>query len=104
MRDDERQIADKLITDALTEGLTVSVHDGEATPLVRSTDKPAILDALASTDSDRLVLQTADGVRFGVVLLVYGNEPGVLISDHTDTPHMNALLKGASALAESLEE
>ena len=93
---------DKLLTDALAQGFTVSVHDGEAWPLKKSTDKAAIIAALESTDMDTLRFRDATGAKIGDVDLVHGNEPGVIMADHSDNDAMNALLAPAYALAEKL--
>jgi len=100
--DIERQILEKLVDDALFYGCTVAVHDGEAWALHRSLERDTILAATRSTDADTLMFFDADGVRVGVVCLIYGNGYD-LISDSTDSPAMQALLDGAEALAESLQ-
>ena len=48
----ERAIAERLVTDALAQGFQVSVNDGEAWVVKRSTDSKAIMAALFSTDED----------------------------------------------------
>lgn len=95
----ERQIVEKLLDDALTAGLSISVHDGEEFPLRNSTNKAAILEAMFSTDADGLHF-SREGKPSAWVLLIYGNGPD-LISD--STTKNTEFLVGAEALAEELE-
>ena len=96
----ELAICGKLIDDALAAGYEVSVYDGGAYPLLRSTDRAAIIAAMRSTDGDTLIFHNA-GARIGWVQLVYGNGHDV-IADNTDNTTTNELLRGAEALAEEL--
>ena len=77
---DAKQARD-LIGKALAAGLSVSVHDGEAWALKRSTDAAAILAALGSTDADSLRFRDAAGENVGFAYLVYGNGPDELVAD-----------------------
>ncbi|WP_316200995.1 MULTISPECIES: hypothetical protein [unclassified Bradyrhizobium] len=95
----ERQIAEKVIDDALAAGYTIDVFDGEEFPLKQSTDREAILKAMFSTEEDRLYL-TKDGKR-GWVWFIYGNGYH-LISDYTI--NLATVLAGAEKLSEELEE
>jgi hypothetical protein len=102
----ENQIVERLVTDILAAGLTVSVYDGEEYPLRHSTDMRAIMDALASTDMDELVLhepKNAQGLRMrkGWVSLVWGNDCDV-ISDYTT--NIEAVMRGANALANRADD
>ena len=97
----ENMIATRLVEDALAAGLVVSVFDGEAFALRRSSDRAAILGALASTDHDSIYFRNAAGERIGHAVLVWGNDCD-LISDSSDNDASAALLAGAEALAESL--
>lgn len=99
----ERAIASKLIEDMLSNGNTVSVWEGEDWAIYKSTDYTAIMEALASTDSDWIYAYARVGnnvKRIGAVLLIYGNGND-LISDCSDNPATLALCEGAQALAET---
>lgn len=97
----ERRIAEKLVGDILAAGMAVSVDDGGGFPVKRSTDGAAILGALATSGEDTLIIRGADGERVGFVSLIWGNECD-LISDHTASPALDSLVKGASDLADKL--
>ncbi|MGJ4945157.1 hypothetical protein ACQR1W_31670 [Bradyrhizobium sp. HKCCYLS1011] len=94
----ERQIAEKVVDDALAAGYTIDVWDGEEFPLKKSSDREEILKAMFSTDEDKLYL-TKDGKR-GWVLLIYGNGYH-LISDYTMS--LESVLMGAELLSDQLE-
>lgn len=79
-----------LIRALLNAGCSLSVHDGEETTLSRSTDPGAVLAALGTTEADTLTAWRADLPRTADFLLVYGNGPGELIADHSDTELANA--------------
>jgi hypothetical protein len=101
----ENQIVERLVTDILAAGLTISVYDGEEYPLRHSTDMRAIMDALASTDMDELVLyypKNEQGLRMraGWVSLVWGNDTAV-ISDYTT--NIEAILRGVNAMADHMD-
>jgi hypothetical protein len=101
----EKQIARKIIKDALAAGYRVSVHDGEDYAVVRSKKGAEIFAALCTTDDDRLFFSTEhEGRRAGWVWLVYGNDGYDVICDYTATPEIERLLAGGLALAEKLEE
>lgn len=89
----EARIARKIVRDALANGWTVSVNDGEDWVVKRSTDSRAILAALCSTDSDTLLLRDAAGDCIGRIMLVWGNDEDV-ISDHSDNEAMSAFMAG----------
>jgi hypothetical protein len=94
----EARAARKLVKAALAAGYTISVNDGEEWTVKRSTSAKAIIDALATTDSDRLLLRDpADGEAIGSFWLIYGNDPSgdELISDHSDNNVCNALYRAA---------
>lgn len=106
----EAKMARALVRTALAKGYAVSVNDGEETTVTRSTDRDAILAALASTDADCLTIHRADFNNAsghhvaGSLYLVWGNEPdgSELIADHTDNPAMQWLYDTATALADQL--
>lgn len=106
----ELAIATRIIDDALAEGWSVTVNDGEedVVSATRSRDRACILDALCSTDEDRVYFHK-DGEQepFGWVWLVWGNGTD-LLSDYTtnlspddgDTGVLKAALKLSDDLAE----
>ncbi len=86
----ENEIATALVDAALAAGYTLSVHDGVEVALAKSSDRPAILGAMASTDEDTLILWR-NNQRIGGIWLIYGNG-SELISDHTDNADVEALV------------
>lgn len=88
----ELKIARRVIRKALAKGYKISVSDGEAYPVKRSSSFTEINKALASTDSDSLIIRDAEGSRIGSVLLIWGNGEDV-ISDHTDNAEIAELVK-----------
>lgn len=76
----EMKIVESLINDALAEGWPISVQDGEEITVTRSIDKAEIVDALATTDYDHLIIHTGDAQCW--IMLVWGNGVDV-ISDYS---------------------
>jgi hypothetical protein len=101
--DCELHIIRALVTAVLSKGLTVSVYDGGAWPVKRSSDISTIMSALHSTDEEELMIRDATR-RVGSVYLIYGNQPWEVIADHTDTPKMLEVLEPAEAAAKQIEE
>jgi hypothetical protein len=91
----EAKIAALLVDAILAAGHSVTIWEGGGYAIKRATDRAAILDALASTDSDCVNVFDASGKRLGEVLLIYGNGED-LISDHTDNDAIQALVDHAS--------
>jgi hypothetical protein len=89
----EARIARKIVKDALANGWTVSVYDGDEWTVKSSTDNRAILEAMCTTDSDVLRLRDAAGESIGNIWLVWGNDEDV-ISDHTDSETMADFMAG----------
>lgn len=101
----ENQLVERLVSDILAAGLTVSVYDGGEYCLKHCTSLEAIIEALASTDEDELVLhqpKNAQGLRMrvGWLRLVWGNDTAV-ISDYT--VNLEPQVRGASALADHFD-
>ena len=96
----EKQIARKVIDDALAAGYTIDVFDGEEFPLKNSTDAEQILAAMFSTDDDRLFLNR--GGKTAWVWFIYGNSGWDVISDYNVS--LEEVLKGAMKLADELED
>jgi len=90
----EKQIARAFVKEVLATGCTISVHDGEEFPVKRSKDAKEILDAMMSTDEDRLYVRK-DGDLIGVAQFVYGNDGwDVLANYHVSLePYMTAVNK-----------
>ena len=84
-----------LVDAILARGHAISVHDGECFAVKRSNDRAAILDALASTEADTLIVRDASGTKLGSFFLVYGNGPDELIADYTFNPFCEAMAKRA---------
>jgi hypothetical protein len=102
MQSHEREVIQAFVADALARGCKLCVFDGEETTVNNSTDAAEILGALATTDEDTVSIYADPGRCVGVVQLVYGNEPGVVISDHTATPEMDSILARANKIGERL--
>jgi ABC-type thiamine transport system substrate-binding protein len=93
----ERRTATRLVAAALAAGYTVSVYDGEEYTVKRSRESKKILEALASTEEDTLLIRDSAGERIGALMLIWGNDQTgeELIADHTDNAEMNALASAA---------
>jgi hypothetical protein len=94
----EKTVAAKLVAAAIASGYCLSVNDGEAWTVKRSRNKAAILAALETTGEDILrVRDNATAEMIGDISLIWGNAPdgSELVSDHTDTPAMAALIAKA---------
>ncbi|WP_369933934.1 hypothetical protein [Xanthomonas tesorieronis] len=87
----ERTLATALVDRALAEGLLVSVFDGGELVVSRSNDRTEVLEALASTDEDRLTLRNPDGSIFGRVWLIWGNGAD-LFSDWSDSGELDDMV------------
>ncbi|UPT95471.1 hypothetical protein J4G48_0040670 [Bradyrhizobium barranii subsp. apii] len=96
----EKQIARKVVDDALAAGYTIDVFDGEEFAVKNSTDAEQIFAAMFSTDDDRLFL-TRDG-KTAWVWFIYGNSGWDVISDYNVS--LEEVLKGAMKLADELED
>lgn len=103
VRGAEKDIIARLISDILAAGHRISVYDGEEYAVKFSNDPAAIGQEIAATDETvlRVRRDNADKTQIGAVFLVHGNGSDV-ISDMTDNEEMVALTKGASNLAEYL--
>ena len=98
----ERAIIRRACTDLIAAGLTISVFDGEATALKRSTSLPDIMVAIQSTDEDQLLIGDCAGKRIGMICLIYGNDGHDVIADHSVS--LEDLLIGTNELADDLCE
>jgi hypothetical protein len=95
----ERQIARRLILDAIQQGYTVSVYNGECIAISKSNNCKAILDAMFQTDEETLRF-FKDDKRIGWACLIYGNGCDVL-SDYSVT--IEHFVKGANNLADKYQ-
>jgi hypothetical protein len=96
----ERQIATKIVDDALAAGYELSVDNGGDSDMVcGTTDRQAVLDTLFQTDEERLVL-SKNKKHIGSVFLVYGNDGWDVVCDY----HLSIedVMKGANELADKL--
>ena len=100
----ERHIIDKLIDTILGAGHMIMVYDPEEGPSNRLDDKAAIQAEVGATDETTFkVYRETDGVYKGRIILIHGNGTDV-ISDHTDSPFMYAMVQPAQDLADKLSE
>lgn len=87
-----------LIEIILTEGYSVSVYDGETYQVRHCTKRYKLLSAMGSTGSDTLYvhdhLGSAKGgfIKVGTIVTVYGNEPGVMIHDHSCEDEIHCIM------------
>ena len=98
----ERRIARETVTAAIRAGYAVSVHDGEAYAIKRSTNASDIIAAMFSTDQDTLVIRDASGARLGMVWFVYGNDGFDVIADYSVS--LEAFLTPVHEIARKLEK
>ena len=104
----ERAIAERLVTDAIAQGYQVSVNDGEAWVVKRSTDSKAIMAALFSTDEDYIrIRKDGEETSVGTFTLIYGNDGWDVIADWSYSAETEAVMqriqRGASELATAIE-
>ena len=96
----EKDIATKIVDDALARDYSVSVFDSEEWTVKKSRDRNEIIQALMTTDEDTLSFNKQGGERIGWVYLVYGNTGWDVICDYIVNDDMEKLLTGAETLAE----
>lgn len=97
--DREKSVARSIVSSAIAMGYTVSLHDGEVWAVKQAKTVKEVLDAVQTTDCDTLRFrkQDADNTVVGSVYLVYGNSASEVMSDWSDNPETNAILKNALA-------
>lgn len=98
----EKKIVERLVTDLIAAGFSLSVNDGEEVTVERSTDIQAIFAALSSTDSDYLLVHSVPMKRdeHRWVRLIWGNDVDVISDYHTS---LEPYLAGANALANEID-
>lgn len=89
MNAQERKVISPIIHRCIATGYTVSVHNGEAWALKRSSRYLDIMAALGSTDEDNVLVRRADGTKVGWIDFIYGNDDEV-VADYSD----NAIIAG----------
>lgn len=94
--------ATMLVSMIVAGGNTVSVYDGEDWVVKQYVDAACILAKMGTTEADTLRVRDHDDVIIGTFYLVYGNEPGVLIADHTDNQYCNQLSGAMAALFDTM--
>ena len=104
----ERAIAERLVTDAIAQGYQVSVNDGEAWVVKRSTDSKAIMAALFSTDEDYIrIRKDGEQSSVGTFTLIYGNDGWDVIADWSYSAEteaqMEQIQRGAALLGTAIE-
>ncbi|EJD3148827.1 hypothetical protein M1V18_004400 [Salmonella enterica] len=98
----ERQIAKATAERLIAAGYKVAVFDGEEIALQKTTDVPAIVGAMFSTDEDYLFVYLAEGDEsIGFVRFIYGNDGWDVINDYTT--NLEDSLKAVNELADKLE-
>ena len=102
MRPDERQTLEAVVDAVLAKGYRLRVWDGGDEPAVNVTGdrKTAIEGCDGVGEATLVIVRPGDRSIFGEIFLVFGNEPGVLISDHTDVPELTALLAPIAELCD----
>lgn len=97
----DKKILKHLLDRAIAAGAFVTVHDGEGFCLTYSQDTEKIISVLGSTETDGLYFTKTGKApvsfgdnRLGIIWLVHGNEPGVIVSDYSDNDFINGLFEG----------
>lgn len=79
-----------LVKHALKHGYAVSVWDGEAWQLKRSTGFKSIVDAIESVEEAKLRIRDSEGNSIAMVLVsAFGLEDGETVIDHTVNSFMD---------------
>lgn len=82
-----------MITTILNDGHSVSVFDGEAWAVKRSTSLKDIVDAIESVDEAQIRIRNSNNELIGWALILPGEYGGFnddcTIADHSDDSYMN---------------
>lgn len=98
----ERKIISKLLDTILADPtLEIEVHDEEEVVIAPTRDRAAIERDTAQTGYTYYVVFRKEYGRLGFIWLIHGNGAAV-ISDYADKPEIEALVRPASELAETL--
>lgn len=98
----DKKMATRLVDEALRRGYTISVNDGEEWTVKRSTVRAEILAAMGSTEMDVIKVrekpaEEGDVAKFvGCFDLVWNNDPGDTIADHTANAECESLYAHAA--------
>jgi UDP-N-acetylglucosamine 2-epimerase len=99
--ENEKSVIRSIVGSAIAMGYSVSLYDGEEWTLKQSVDKAALMDAVMTTDHDKLAFRKLGELGVcGSVLLVYGNSASEVIADWSDNKEVNNILKNAIAQCE----
>ncbi len=90
----EREVAVALIEAGLKAGYEIAVDDGEE-EFPRTTDQNLILSQMFSVDEENLYFYR-DGLRYGWVFFVYGNDGWDAINDYSSK--MDHIMDGVNAI------
>ena len=97
----EKRIARRFINDAIAAGYTLTVNNGEETPIRNSAECAKILKEMFATDEEYLYV-LKDGKAIGWVFFVYGNDGYDVISDYTC--NLEPIMQGVTELSNKLCE
>lgn len=100
----EGRIASALVAAILSQGLTISVNDGEEWSVKRSTDRATIFAELFATDQDTIVARNAEGAKLGWFMLIYGNDGYDVISDYSANDWSESIWEGLQPIMDKAEE
>src|SRR5690606_724210 len=110
MREDERKIATRLLKDGLARGWRAAIHDEEGLAVAGRKLELLVLE-LGATDGQQVLFYEDhmgdpqdNGPCVGTVSLVYGNEPGVLMSDSGGTKEFDEFLASIEAYQERFQK
>lgn len=93
IRPQERDIIDRVLRKVLADEFLVSVYDGEAHAIRRSSDYEAITSHIAGTDVTSINLFViGSSICVGSMIFIHGNDEDV-IHDHTDKPYFEELFR-----------
>jgi len=97
----ERAVFRKTITLLIDAGYELRVHEGGDWACERTTNHKVLMEAIMSTDEDRLyVYRPDDVVPFGWVFFVYGNSGWDVLNDHTT--NLSEVLEPVDAYVDEL--
>jgi hypothetical protein len=91
----ERPVLSALLTMALKDGNTVSLHDGEEWAVRNSTSINEVRTEMGACEEDSLIVRNSDGVPIASFILIYNNgsegDPMVVIADYSNNDFTNAI-------------
>lgn len=101
----EATIVCKIVESTLNQGYSVSVWNGGEEPEIeKSRDLKAILDSTCLCDEEILSFYGNDGMAYGHIRLIYGNDGWDVVADYSDNAHTEQVLAEAQEYAEKMEE